>query len=521
MKKLSAVLLTFIICLFSFDFGTFASENDFVVSYRDALNKAEMTVYDTFLNNLEKMKDGKTEIKIRFPENISKDDISGVLQRSSAAFVLDHPECFWLSYEKLSFSYIEADGGVSVITARKDDENEYYFPSDFSSRDDVEREAALVKEKIDEIVEASEKYPSSYEKIKYFHDWLCKNNAYNEYVLNGNEESADQSAWRALSALTSGNDAEKGPVCEGYAKAFKILCDNVGIPCVLIPGDGISNDAREAHMWCTVMLSGEWYGVDVTWDDAVTSNGVNVMRDNYFLCGADDEDFSNTHIPDMEKYFMTSLPTPKLAEKRYEPAENDGGSFLTVTGFSAVYGEKAEVKLTLSDNLACEKITLYKNCVADANKIYEVKTENTSLTVKLDTSVLSCVNDKRITAVCEDEKGNVYTSCDEILVLPKMLELDESSVTVLYTDSIPQLSGELISKTGQKLSYELESKVSEDEKSMILEYTDIAPLDMNYTTKDTLTLEFELPNEDNRIYIYIIPALIVIFCAIVSLLKRK
>ncbi len=520
-RKLFSVFLLLNVCFFSFEISISASDSTYGVLYRDALTKSEMTVYDTFLKNSEKMKDGKTEIKIRFAENISKDDISGILQRSSAAFVLDHPECFWISYEKLSFTYIESDGGVSAITAKKKDECEYYFPSDFKSPSDVTKEAEAVKEKIDEIIKNAEEYPSSYEKIKFFHDFLCKNNVYNEYVRNGEDDKADKSAWRASSALRSHNDAKKGPVCEGYSKAFKMLCDAVGIPCVLIPGDGINADGvREAHMWCAVQLSGFWYGVDVTWDDAVTSDGVNVMRDNYFLCGENTEDFAKLHIPDMEKYFLTSLPTPKLAKEKYEAQKSKDIGAFAVSGFSAVYGEKAEVKIMLPDELKKEKISLYKSFIHEDNKIYEGKAKEL---ITIDTSRLSCVNDKKIVAVYEDEKGNSYIYCADIELTAKALELDTSDITVVCTDDIVSLEGELKAKTGQRLSYDMTSEMTEDNKKVRVKYTDIIPFDMNYTSDTALTLEFELPNDSgiNEIYKYIAPALIVIFCVIVSLLKRK
>ena len=520
-RKLFSVFLLLNLCFFSFEINITAKDSSYGVLYRDALTKSEMTVYDTFLKNSEKMKDGKTEIKIRFAENISKDDISDILQRSSAAFVLDHPECFWISYEKLSFTYIESDGGVSVITAKKKDECEYYFPSDFKSPSDVAKEAEAVKEKIDKIIKNAEEYPSAYDKLKFFHDFLCKNNVYNEHVRNGEDDKADKSAWRALSALTSNNDAEKGPVCEGYSKAFKLLCDAVGVPCVLIPGDGINTDGvREAHMWCAVMIFGKWYGVDVTWDDAITSDGVNVMRDNYFLCGENTEDFSKLHIPDMEKYFLTALPTPTLAKEKIEVQKSKDITPFTVSGFSAVYGEKAKVKIMVPEKLKNEKISLYKGCIYEGNKLYEGDAKEI---ISIDTSQLSCVNDKKIVAVYEDEKGNYYISCADIELTEKSLELDSTDVTIECKDGIVSLVGELKAKTGQKLSYDVTSELTDDNKKVIVKYTDIIPFDMNYTSSDSLTLEFELPNDNsnNEIYKYIAPALIVIFCVIVSLLKRK
>lgn len=58
---------------------------------------------------------------------------------------------------------------------------------------------------------------------------------------------------------------EEKAVCEGYARAFQLLCRRVGIPCTTV--NGIDTATNTAHMWNLVTLGGESYHVDVTWDD--------------------------------------------------------------------------------------------------------------------------------------------------------------------------------------------------------------------------------------------------------------
>ncbi len=51
-------------------------------------------------------------------------------------------------------------------------------------------------------------------------------------------------------------------VCDGYAQAFKMICDACGIPCKLVSSE------YYRHAWNMVQLeNGVWYGVDVTWGD--------------------------------------------------------------------------------------------------------------------------------------------------------------------------------------------------------------------------------------------------------------
>ena len=97
LKKITVILLLSMTVFNLFGIAFFASEECAPVIYRDFLISQETDVYDTFLKNSERMKDGNSAVKIYLKENIQKEEIGKTLQRASAAFVLDHPECFWIS----------------------------------------------------------------------------------------------------------------------------------------------------------------------------------------------------------------------------------------------------------------------------------------------------------------------------------------------------------------------------------------------------------------------------------------
>ncbi len=65
-------------------------------------------------------------------------------------------------------------------------------------------------------------------------------------------------------------DDSTNVVCEGYAKAFKYLCDGIGIENYLVsgtmrtPGDNESVPSSKDHMWNILVLNGCSYLVDVT-----------------------------------------------------------------------------------------------------------------------------------------------------------------------------------------------------------------------------------------------------------------
>lgn len=106
-------------------------------------------------------------------------------------------------------------------------------------------------------------------QIIYLNDWLTTHNCYSTAF---GTSSVPTIVWSPMSAI-KGSTGSTGPVCEGYARAFKVLCDKIGIPNILAVGFARSSQFHEgeAHMWNEVQMDDDlWYGVDVTWNDPVT-----------------------------------------------------------------------------------------------------------------------------------------------------------------------------------------------------------------------------------------------------------
>ena len=214
------------------------------------------------------------------------------------AFDRDHPEVFWLNTESLcgqslSYSVTAQTGAVSYDL----DIVFYLRTADFDIRletyRDVANLSAAIAQRDADIQRILMNCPTSHaaDKIRYLNRILTETNSYNSAVGNGNSDAAAETAWKCVSALNgkSGND---GPVCEGYARAFKVLCDRLGIPCVLTEGyaqTGLTAK-KELHMWNYVKLDGKWYAVDVTWNDPFisSSNAVKSGHENeaYLLVGS-------------------------------------------------------------------------------------------------------------------------------------------------------------------------------------------------------------------------------------------
>lgn len=107
-------------------------------------------------------------------------------------------------------------------------------------------------------------------KATAIYSWLCENNSYNDAQTSSHKKESDPVAFAYLAAHSAYSGVIAGdeylPVCEGYAGAFKVLCDAFGIPCICVSG---AMTSLSAHMWNQVQLdNGQWYLVDVTTGDA-------------------------------------------------------------------------------------------------------------------------------------------------------------------------------------------------------------------------------------------------------------
>lgn len=197
------------------------------------------------------------------------DRISCAVSDAIDAFLYDYPDVFWASGVGFEWetSYTSNYRGT---TARIDEvtlycSEEYYD----GARQDVGEFYSAVDYACEEI-EAELSAESSQEAVlKAIHDYICGGVSYDQKFVSP----------YAHTAAGFFLYPEEKIVCEGYAKAFKILCDRFGIECALIVGD-----ADGPHMWNYVrMEDGVWYLVDATWDD---QDQIGEITDTYFLAGS-------------------------------------------------------------------------------------------------------------------------------------------------------------------------------------------------------------------------------------------
>ena len=149
-----------------------------------------------------------------------------------------------------------------------------------------------------------------YEWMKIFHDYLCETVVYVESTNSHN----------IIGPLLEGKS-----VCEGYAKAFKIFCELLEIPSAMVIGVGYTSSGSEGHAWNVVrMEDGNWYAVDVTWDDQESG-----IYYDFFLVGGETVPtyfnpipFNQSHVANGD-FFGTGeviVASPVLHPTAYDPA---------------------------------------------------------------------------------------------------------------------------------------------------------------------------------------------------------
>lgn len=217
------------------------------------------------------------------------------------ALLADHPyELYWFdkSYGVQEEYYLSGTIGSSGETVYITDfyfwmtisqdyaviEGRTWYPYDLDSTKQAKVPAAVAEAK--RVVDLN-KNKSDYEKLLAYKDYICNVVSYNKYVASmPNYPYGDP--WQLISVFD--NNSKTNVVCEGYAKAFKYLCDltdfEADVQCILADGwtDTKGGIGKGEHMWnILIMPDGESYLVDVTNSD----EGSVGHPDYLFLTGDD------------------------------------------------------------------------------------------------------------------------------------------------------------------------------------------------------------------------------------------
>lgn len=178
--------------------------------------------------------------------------VTGSIQAAELAIEVlnDHPEIFYVGQEfRVMSSLMRRDIMPAYL----------YSPAEATKiRGQLDAAAqSIISEHIND-------HQSDYDKVRSLHDYLKSNLEYDTVAASShrpNERNIAE-AHNIIGALL-----KHKCVCEGFAKAFKFLCDKIDLECWVVSGKGSSSIGAGPHAWNIVKINGYYHHVDVTWDN--------------------------------------------------------------------------------------------------------------------------------------------------------------------------------------------------------------------------------------------------------------
>lgn len=282
--------------------------------------------------------------------NVDYDHYLTVYGTALAALLKDFPEYFWLN------GYVEANaefqtgssmGNVAISLG----------VYDYWKENDVQQAAAELDAEVKRIAEAARAYPTDFERVKYVHDTIILGVEYDVASLEFGDritKEAEAKTNTAYGALTDGT-----ALCGGYASAFKLIMQELGINCEYITGEA----GGGPHAWNMIELDGEYYHIDLTWDDLDGTQHEVIY--NYFCLN--DAEISKNHVSYNEYDSLTAAAT-KYNYHIYMNLYLDEYSFESVNKMSESYDGSGLFSIKCASSDVLEK--LVDELITDS-KIYD------------------------------------------------------------------------------------------------------------------------------------------------------
>lgn len=224
--------------------------------YYSHMNKQQQAVYHA-------MKTGIQSLAPSFPcPRMEGKELTDVFLKLR----LDCPEIFFVS--GFHFRYYPDSANVELSP-------EYLF-----DKNKIKDHQKAMKARVEKLVRPAVAM-AELEKEQYVHDFICQNVRYDKLKKSYSHE--------ILGPLGQGVG-----VCEGIAKTVKILCDQLGIWCIVVISEANpEKNIKYRHAWNIVKIGGAYYHLDATFDNTLSHMGP--VRYDYF--NLDDGKVFRDHEP--------------------------------------------------------------------------------------------------------------------------------------------------------------------------------------------------------------------------------
>ena len=214
--------------------------------YYQHMNKQQQAAYHSMLKGVKAL-----ESEILLPQ-LDGEDLYQVFFQMR----LDHPEVFWLTGYKYRYY--------------KDSPNLIFVPEYLFDKDKIKEHQRAMTARVEKLVRQAKDLPEL-EKEKYVHDFICENIRYDKLK-------------KAYSHEIIGPLGQGVGVCEGIAKAVKVLLDALGVWCIIaICGNNPEKGIKYRHTWNIVRIDGVYYHLDATFDNTLGKDGEELRYDYFNL----------------------------------------------------------------------------------------------------------------------------------------------------------------------------------------------------------------------------------------------
>lgn len=259
-----------------------------------------------------------------------ENNIRGEIYDAFCAFILDHPEYYWVRYNCIDgtitpeINYNMESGTVEINGL----DMELYILPESQNKSEFQTKLQEVANSITG--------EDDYEILQKIYNYIISN--VSNIDLDGSE--VQQTAYGAL----MNNKASD----EGESNLFVLLCREKGINSTIIRGELINGDETKMHQWAGVYLDEKWFGADPDLDNAEDTN-------NYFMVGNDnvigDKTFSEMLVANIKPYEeqKTTFTEPILTNSQYE-------RFKVTVEYSTTETTKEGVVVTISANKEMQPI---------------------------------------------------------------------------------------------------------------------------------------------------------------------
>lgn len=161
----------------------------------------------------------------------------------------DRPDVFWT-------------GGFTVSTDYSTTTLECESVHDLDEKALAEMKADM-DSSLDKVVKEASSGAADFDKLLILHDKLIEICDYDYDAAKASDSEDIGFAGSSYGCLV-----EHKAVCEGYAQAFSLAARKMGFECGMVCGMA----RNEKHAWNYVKIDGEYYWLDVTWDENATEN---------------------------------------------------------------------------------------------------------------------------------------------------------------------------------------------------------------------------------------------------------